>query len=449
MSPASVRSIRSSIEARSPLANTVTKTTSARPIISAAEVTAVRPGWRVEFSRASRPTSFVERSIGQETKRAAGPTKRGEISAMPRIRITAPPAAPSSFVEVSPPSASRPATTSPAPSRISRPASHGVRRAQRPRVGAVASRSASTGATRVARSAGASAPASVTSVPTSRQTMIVRLSSTRLVVGRSMPSALNSALIAFAKPSPARMPTTEPITPIVSASSSTELSTWRRVAPSVRSSASSRERCATVIENVLKIRNAPTSTAMNANASRPVVRNARPSRMSSPSLSASCAAVRTCAVGGSSDAIWRWRLALADAVAAGDEREVDLALLVEQLLGGREVEDDEGGPAEPGRLADGGEADELEGALRRGRGDRDLVAELEVLLVGGGGVERDLVLALRRAALGEADRGERRRHVGRGDRRRPAGRDDLAVLADDRGDVVDLPRHLLHVGQVA
>ena len=48
----------------------------------------------------------------------------------------------------------------------------------------VASRSASTGATRVARSAGASAPASVTSVPTSRQTMIVRLSSTRLVVGQ-------------------------------------------------------------------------------------------------------------------------------------------------------------------------------------------------------------------------------------------------------------------------
>ena len=186
---------------------------------------------------------------------------------------------------------------------------------------------------------------------------------------------------------------------------------------------------------------------MNANASRPVVRKARPSRMSSPSSSASCAAVRTCAVGGSSEATLALQLGLRDAVAPGDEREVDLALLVEQLLGRREVEDDEGGPAEPGRLADGGEADELEGALRRARGDRDLVAELEVLLVGGGGVERDLALALGRAALGEADRGERRRHVGRGDRRRPAGRDDLAVLADHRGDVVDLPRHLLHVGQ--
>ena len=102
------------------------------------------------------------------------------------------------------------------------------------------------------------------------------------------------------------MPTIEPISPIISASSRTELSTCRRVAPSVRSSASSRERCATVIENVLKIRNAPTRTAMNANASSPVVRKVRPSRMSSPSLSASCFAVRTCAVGGRSDATWRW-----------------------------------------------------------------------------------------------------------------------------------------------
>ena len=59
MSPASVRSMRSETEARSPFAKIVTKTTSASPIISAAEVTAVRPGWRVEFSRASRPTSLV------------------------------------------------------------------------------------------------------------------------------------------------------------------------------------------------------------------------------------------------------------------------------------------------------------------------------------------------------------------------------------------------------
>ena len=57
------------------------------------------------------------------------------------------------------------------------------------------------------------------------------------------------------------MPTTEPTMPMVSASPRTP-STWRRVAPSVRSSASSRVRWATVIENVLKMMNAPTSTAI-------------------------------------------------------------------------------------------------------------------------------------------------------------------------------------------
>ena len=62
-----------SIEARRPLANTVTKTTSASPIISAAEVTAVRPGWRVEFSRASRPDE-LRRALDRRTptSRAAG-----------------------------------------------------------------------------------------------------------------------------------------------------------------------------------------------------------------------------------------------------------------------------------------------------------------------------------------------------------------------------------------
>ena len=38
---------------------------------------------------------------------------------------------------------------------------------------------------------------------------------------------------------------------MTAASPTTERRTWRRVAPSMRSSASSRVRCATVIENVL------------------------------------------------------------------------------------------------------------------------------------------------------------------------------------------------------
>ena len=60
-----------------PAANTVTKTTSARPIISAAAVTAVRPGLRMAFSRASRPVIPRRRSIGLPATAASGLTSCG------------------------------------------------------------------------------------------------------------------------------------------------------------------------------------------------------------------------------------------------------------------------------------------------------------------------------------------------------------------------------------
>ncbi len=56
--------------------------------------------------------------------------------------------------------------------------------------------------------------------------------------------------------------------PITKASSITERRTWRRVAPSVRRVASSRVRCAIVIESVLAITKPPTNSAIPANASR-------------------------------------------------------------------------------------------------------------------------------------------------------------------------------------
>jgi hypothetical protein len=56
--------------------------------------------------------------------------------------------------------------------------------------------------------------------------------------------------------------------PITSASRITEPRTCRRDAPTVRSVANSRVRCATVIESVLKITKAPTNSAMPANVSR-------------------------------------------------------------------------------------------------------------------------------------------------------------------------------------
>ena len=52
-----------------PAAKTVTNVTSARPIISAAAVVAVRPGLRTAFSRASRPVSLRTRSSSEADDR--------------------------------------------------------------------------------------------------------------------------------------------------------------------------------------------------------------------------------------------------------------------------------------------------------------------------------------------------------------------------------------------
>ena len=124
-----------------------------------------------------------------------------------------------------------------------------------------ASRSASTGATRVARHAGTRPATSVTSTPTSSDTMMVREAKTVPVCGRSSPSALNSALMPLARPKPAASPTTLAAAPMASASATTVRSTWRREAPARRSSPNSRERWATMIDSELKIVNAPTSSA--------------------------------------------------------------------------------------------------------------------------------------------------------------------------------------------
>ena len=64
------------------------------------------------------------------------------------------------------------------------------------------------------------------------------------------PIALNRAMRPAASAMPAPVPTSEATVPY-EALGSTETSTWRRVAPRQRSSASSRTRWATVIANVL------------------------------------------------------------------------------------------------------------------------------------------------------------------------------------------------------
>ena len=74
---------------------------------------------------------------------------------------------------------------------------------------------------------------------------------------------------------PATNPTVDATRPTSTASNSTDPSTWRCPAPMARSSASSRLRCATMIENVLKMMNEPTSSATTPKISRNVLKNDR------------------------------------------------------------------------------------------------------------------------------------------------------------------------------
>ena len=244
-----------------PAANTVTKTTTARPIISAAAVTAVRPGLRTAFSRARRPVMPRSRSSGQPATDASGRTSRGLNMDTPSSVATAPPPTSPAAVPEESKLANRPAHAMPIPISVSSAAKAAN---TRPRVrlsGSSASRSAAIGETRVARSAGTSAAASVTTIPTTSATITVRASTTVPVFGRSIPKLSKTALRPLANPSPATTPRAEPSAPMIVASSSIPVSTCPRVAPSVRSSPSSRMRWATVIANVLKIRKLPTSSA--------------------------------------------------------------------------------------------------------------------------------------------------------------------------------------------
>ena len=132
------------------------------------------------------------------------------------------------------------------------------------------SRSAWTGATRAARRAGKIDETTVTTVPTTNATTTVRGSSWSEVLGRSTPNADSSPFRPRAIPIPARRPRADATKPVTNASTTTDVMTCRRLAPIARSSAISRVRCATMIENVLKMMNAPTNSAMNAKTSRAV-----------------------------------------------------------------------------------------------------------------------------------------------------------------------------------
>jgi hypothetical protein len=141
---------------------------------------------------------------------------------------------------------------------------------------------------------------SVTRTPTSSETTIVRPLTTVPASGIESPNAPKSAESPFARPTPSARPAIEAARPITSASRATERMTWRREAPSVRSVANSRVRCATVMLSVLKITKAPTNSAIAPKASRNQRMKSTASETSFPSLSARASPLWTCAAAGRS-----------------------------------------------------------------------------------------------------------------------------------------------------
>jgi len=113
----------------------------------------------------------------------------------------------------------------------------------------------------------------VTTIPAARAITIVLVPNTIPLFGSVKPTASNSLKRPFASPSPAKSPITEARVPITRPSTTIDLSTWRRLAPSVRNVASSRVRWVMVIDSELAITKLPTNSAMPPNTSRNVRRN--------------------------------------------------------------------------------------------------------------------------------------------------------------------------------
>ena len=251
-------------ESLSPVMSTAEKTTRPTPIISAAAVRAVRAALRTALSRASAPLAR-HASGAPTTVASSGTAKRAVIATARKTRI-APNAIPSRRWLASPEPAT-PFRISATPPSAKSSAMYGVNRARRPRGSVAPSRRPAIGGILVARTAGMSAETSVTPKPTRRPRITPVEARRGEVVGSPKPTAPKSAMIPAAISRPRKMPATVPRVAVTSASTMTLERICRRLAPSVRSIAISRMRWATVIENMLKIGNAPTSTDTPPNAS--------------------------------------------------------------------------------------------------------------------------------------------------------------------------------------
>ena len=114
-----------------------------------------------------------------------------------------------------------------------------------------------------ARRAGPRAAASVTTIPTATE-------ATKAETGRlgsssvTSPTVRTQATMIAASSEPMTTPSSDPTTPRRNAWRRTNPVIWPRVAPAARRSPSSRARSTSVMESVLKMRNAPVNSAIAA-----------------------------------------------------------------------------------------------------------------------------------------------------------------------------------------
>ena len=246
------------------------------------------------------------------------------------------------------------------------------------------------GATRVAAQAGAMAATMVTSSPTPRATTTVRGSTAGEVVGISTPISSSSERMRAARPTPSSSPIPPATRPMTAASTRIPPRTWRRVAPTARSSATSRRRWATSTLNVFQMTKEPTRTETPAKTSMIVVKIPIESCTACvPSLGHLLPRQRLDPLGEH----------LGDPVAQLRRRDpllghhvdlVDDPGLVEHLLGGGQVEAGEGGAQEAVGLPEADDPDQPERAPAVAEHHVDRVPELVARLLDGAGVEGHL-----------------------------------------------------------
>ena len=433
--PATVSLIDALIDA----ANTVNSVTTPTPIISAVAVPAVRRGLRIALRRASEPVIPRRRGRGAPITRLAGRATtgpntddaddRGERAerAQPDRRL---------------------GEHGEEHERDAAGEQHRARDRAQTRTRCVrstlVSRSTASGATRDAFHAGAAPASSVIVTPASNEITAVDGSNAMPPDGSAAPKLANSAFKQLREDDAAEQPGDRGDQAQASAPRRvTHVRICRRDAPIVRSSADSRVRWATRIENVLWMQNAATSIAMPGEDDEERLERVEEVVAELVRGPAWCAGVPVIASTprGSTGSDAREQLLLRDAVVGAHDDARHLTRAGDVLLGRVEREE---------RVRDGAEAvlaperrdPDDRHLVRLGRRHQGRVADVQVAVLGRAAVDHDLVRRARRAPFRDAERVELRIvDPAARERRRTVAAERVAVLAADLAVALDRRRH--------